>query len=96
MVKYPPAVQESWVQSLGEEDPLEEGMTAHSSILAWRIPWTEKPVYSSKESDSTEQLTLSYGNFIPYEIFQLCVYSVVQLWDPTHHSLSGSSVCGIF
>ena len=43
MVKYPPAVQESWVQSLGEEDPLEEGMATHSSILAWRIPWTEEP-----------------------------------------------------
>ena len=35
--------QEMWVQSLGQEDPLEEGMTTHSSILAWRIPWTEDP-----------------------------------------------------
>ena len=43
MVKYLPAVQESWVQSLGGEDPLEEGMATHSSILAWRIPWTEEP-----------------------------------------------------
>ena len=32
-----------WVQSLGQKDPLEEGMAAHSSILAWRVPWTEKP-----------------------------------------------------
>ena len=38
MVKNPPAMQETWVQSLGLEDPLEEGMTTHSSILAWRIP----------------------------------------------------------
>ena len=38
MVKNPPAVWETWVGSLGWEDPLEEGMTAHSSILAWRIP----------------------------------------------------------
>ena len=38
-----PAVQETWVQSLGWEDPLEKGMTTHSSILAWRIPWTEEP-----------------------------------------------------
>ena len=37
-----PAVQETWVQSLGWEDPLEKGMTTHSSILAWRIPWTEE------------------------------------------------------
>ena len=38
MVKNPPAVQETWVQSLGLEDPLEEGMATHSGILAWRIP----------------------------------------------------------
>ena len=37
------ATQEKWVQSLGQEDPLEDGMATHSSILAWRIPWTEKP-----------------------------------------------------
>ena len=36
-------VQETWVQSLHQEDPLEEGMAAHSSILAWGIPWTEEP-----------------------------------------------------
>ena len=43
MVKNPPAMQETWVQSLDREDPLEEGMATHSRILAWRIPWTEKP-----------------------------------------------------
>ena len=43
VVKNPPAVQETWVLSLGWEDPLEEGMATHSSILAWRIPWTEEP-----------------------------------------------------
>ena len=43
MVKNPPAMWETWVQSLGWEDPLEEGMATHSSILAWRIPWTEEP-----------------------------------------------------
>ena len=50
--------QETWVQSLGsKEDPLEKGMATHSSILAWRIPWTEDPGYSPwghKESDTTE------------------------------------------
>ena len=40
LVKNLPAVQETWVRSLGWEDPLEEGMTTHSRILAWRIPWT--------------------------------------------------------
>ena len=43
MVKDPLAMWETWVQPLGLEDPLEEGMTTHSSILAWRIPWTERP-----------------------------------------------------
>ena len=43
MVKNLPAVQEIWVQSLGQEDPLEKGMATHSSIPAWRIPWTEEP-----------------------------------------------------
>ena len=43
MVKNPPATWETWVRSLGWEDPLEEGMATHSSVLAWRIPWTEAP-----------------------------------------------------
>ena len=43
MVKNLPAMQETWVRSLGREDPLEKGMATHSSILGWRIPWTEKP-----------------------------------------------------
>ena len=55
------AVQETWVQSLGWEDPLEKGMATHSSILAWRMPWTEEPgglqPWSRKESDTTELLT---------------------------------------
>ena len=42
MVKNLPAVWGTWVQSLGQEDPLEKGMATHSSILAWRIPWTEE------------------------------------------------------
>ena len=42
-LKSLPAMQETWVRSLGQEDPLEKEMASHSSILAWRIPWTEKP-----------------------------------------------------
>ena len=42
MVKNLPVMQETWVQSLGWEDPLEKGMASHSIILAWRIPWTEE------------------------------------------------------
>ena len=43
MVKNPPVMQETWVQSLGQEDPPEKWMATHSSIMAWRIPWTEEP-----------------------------------------------------
>ena len=54
---------ETWVQSLDWEDPLEEEMATHSSILAWRIPWTEEPgglqSMGHKELDMTEWLTLS-------------------------------------
>ena len=42
-LKHLPAMQETWVLSLGREDPLEKEMATHSSILAWRIPWTEEP-----------------------------------------------------
>ena len=66
-VKNLPAMQETQVQSLGQEDPLEKGMANHSNILTWRIPWTEESggVYSPwrrKESDTTERLTLSPFN----------------------------------
>ena len=58
-VKNPPAMQETRVGPLGREDPLEEGMATHSSILAWRIPWTEEPgglqaPQGCKELDMTE------------------------------------------
>ena len=43
MIKNPPAIQETWVRSLGQEDPLEKELASHSSILAWEIPWTEEP-----------------------------------------------------
>ena len=43
LVKNAPAMQETWVRSLGQEDPLEEEMATHSSILAWRVPWIEEP-----------------------------------------------------
>ena len=58
MVKNLPTVQETRVQSLGQDNPLEKGMAAHSSILAWRIPWTEEPgrlqSMGPKEMDMTD------------------------------------------
>ena len=58
-VKNPLAMrepQEMWVQSLGQEDPLEEDMATHSSILAWRIPWTEEPWTVHRVAESQSQL----------------------------------------
>ena len=59
-VKNLPAMQETQVQSQGQEDPLEKGIATHSSILAWRIPWTESKRLQSMELrqlDTTEQAT---------------------------------------
>ena len=61
MVKYLPTMRETQVQFLGSEDLLEKEMTTHSSVLAWKIPWSEEPVgyrllslWGRKESDTTE------------------------------------------
>ena len=68
IVKNQPAMHETRVQALGQEDSLEKGMAAHSSILAWRLPWTEEPgrlpsteTHSTvvSESDTTKRLILS-------------------------------------
>ena len=63
MVKNMPVMQETRVQSLGQEDALVKAMGTHSNILAWRTPWTEEPgrqqSWSHKDSDMTEQLTIS-------------------------------------
>ena len=74
-VKNPSAMQETQVRSLSWEDSLEKGMATHSSILAWRIPWTEEPggVFSSwshKKSDTTEQLNTHTNTMIQYNIQQ--------------------------
>ena len=72
-VKNPPAVQETWVQSLGQEDPLEKGVATYSSILAWRIPWTMEPSgcspWGPKELDVTERLHVLSFSFL----FQTCM-----------------------
>ena len=62
LVKNPPAVWETWVQPLGWEDPLAKGKATHSSVLAWRIPWTiQLQRVGCKESDMTERLSLTHS-----------------------------------
>ena len=75
MVKHLSTMQETWVRSLGREDPLEKAMAPHSSTIAWKIPWTEEPgslhsPWGRKESDMTERLHL----YIPKT--QICLSDV--------------------
>ena len=87
-VKNLPAMWETWVQSLGQEGPLEKGMATHSSILAWRIPWTEEPnIVQSMGSQrgTAEQLTLS--------LFTGMVNSVCQLdWATRYPDIQDNSL----
>ena len=82
-IKNLPAMQETWVPSLGQEDPLEKRMTTHSSILAWEILWTEEPgrlqSMSHKESDTTAQLTLPQGLSIRKTTQEMCIRYIIWL-----------------
>ena len=71
MVTNPPSAQETQVQSLGQEDPLEKGMATHSSILAWRIPWTEEAggLQSMGSQKSQTQLSIYVCVTFPEHIY---------------------------
>ena len=81
LVKNLPAMQETRARCLGQEDPLEEAMASHSSILAWRIPWTEEPggqqSMGPQESDTTKPPqdtgTLGFGAnlTLPFGLFHI-------------------------
>ena len=72
-VKHLPTMWETWVQSLGLEDPLEKEMPTHSSTVAWKIPWTEKPVgyspWGRKELDMPERLHFHFLSLSNYKIY---------------------------
>ena len=90
-VKNLPAMQETWVQSLGQEDPLEKGMATHSSILSWRIPWTEGPGgLQSMQSqrvrhDSVTSTSLQWYYVIRSVLWSYCAsittHSSFHLWN---------------
>ena len=75
MVKNLPAVQETPVQSLGPEDPLEKEMATHSSILAWRIPWTEGPGGLHGVAESVYYTTASGVPRGPSQLHSISVFS---------------------
>ena len=78
-------MQETQVQSLGQQDPLEEEMATHSSILAWRIPWTEESM-CHKKSDTTEHaLILEQGNPGPFFLLSLKPQRVSSIDSPPTH-----------
>ena len=85
-LKRLPAMQETWVRSLGREDPLEKEMATHSSILAWRIPWMEEPgrlqSKGCKELDTTEQL-----HFIIYRRIEDVIWSKSEETVPIHYKV---------
>ena len=108
MVKNPPAVQETWVWSLGQEVPLAKGMATHSSILAWRIPWTEEPgriqfMWSQRVRYNWATNTLTFKISMLHYI--VCVAAAaaaakllqpcLTLCDPIDGSPPGSAVPGI-
>ena len=88
------SVQETQVRSLGQEDPLEKGMAIHSTILAWRIPWTEEPgglqPGGRKESGMTERLTfrlcLFTQTFFLKKGFQLSMFETIALSNLSKYS----------
>ena len=90
-VKNLPAMQETWVRSLGQEDSLEKGMANHSSILAWRIPGTEEPgglqSMGVVELDTTEQLTPPMKQMMTSSKIVSSVCSV--------HFVSFCSICSV-
>ena len=65
LVKNLPAMQETWLPSLGWEDPLEKGEAIHSSILAWRIPWTVKSMGSQKSRTRLSNFHFQRGKMLP-------------------------------
>ena len=88
MVKNLPAMQETWVQSLDREDPLEKGESTYSSILAWRIPWTEEPGGLQSMGSQRDAHTHMQHNF-PKRRVSLSLSPLIVL----HISLIYSSNC---
>ena len=81
-VRNLPAMEETWVWSLDQEDPLEKGMATHTSILAWKVPWTEEPgglqSMGYKESDRSEWLIHTHS--LSHVLHSLISYSKLREW----------------
>ena len=96
-LKCLPAMWETWVRSLGQEDPLEKEIATHSSILAWRIPWTEElgglQSTGCKESDTTERLHFHFH--FPALEKEMATHSSILAWRiPWMEELGGLQSMG--
>ena len=92
MVKNPPAMLETWIQSLGWENPLKKGVATHSSILAWRIPWREESgglqsMGSQSQTRLSDSLSQKEGNRIPERLSNLLKGPVSMSDSKTHDSV---------
>ena len=85
LVKNPPAMQETWVQSLGWEDPLEKGTVTHSSILAWKIPWTI--IVCGVTKSRLRDLTLSLHFHCRYISANFSIRSTLSFPNCVHNSV---------
>ena len=97
MVKHLPTMQETRVQSLGQEDLLEKEMATHSSILAWKIPWMEEPgeLQSMGSQRVRHDWATSLSLSIPGNEVEVKSLSGVWLCDPMDHNLPDSSIHGV-
>ena len=90
LIKNPPAMKETQVRSLGQEDPLEKEIAPHSSMLTWRAPWTEEPgglrCWGCKEPYTTYQLNhLLFSDFPSFLCTDVCVYLVLHSFTTCIH-----------
>ena len=89
-LKRLPAMRETWVQSLGREDPLKKEMAANSSILAWRTPWMEEP--GGLQSSGSQRAGHEWATSLSHLQFSSVAQSYLTLWDPMDCSTPGFPV----
>ena len=92
ILKNLPAMRETWVWSVGWEDPLEEGMTTHSSVLAWRIPWTEEP--GGLQSMGSQRLRYDWAKKHTYtHHIRVDHWSTGRIWPGIYTGQCGKGWC---
>ena len=94
MSKILPKMQQTWIRSLGQEDPLEKEMAAHSSILAWRIPWTEKP--GGLQTMESQRVRHDWTSFTHSLLISIIIYIPVTLTSDSEEFKICICLCVIY